>query len=202
MIPLRLFASEPCDKLHGHEAAHPNCGAPHADARAVSETTQQPTVLTDHDIYLLREGTHARLYERLGCQLSAQGRGARFGVWAPNARSASVIGDWNGWDAQADSLAPRWDASGIWEGEVARAKRGDAYKYRIVSNVGGHAAEKADPFAVCAECPPATASRAWTLDYDWGDAEWMGARRARKTSENAATRAKARNATVAEPTWK
>ena len=132
--------------------------------------------LTEHDAYLFREGTHARLYERLGCRLDAKGAGAHFGVWAPNARAVSVVGDWNGWRAGADALAPRADGSGIWEGAVRAIERGQAYKFRIESGVGGHVAEKADPFALAAELPPATASRAWTLEYDWGDAEWMRAR--------------------------
>jgi len=132
--------------------------------------------LTEHDTYLFREGTHGRLYERLGCRLDAKGGGARVGVWAPNARAVSVVGDWNGWRAGADALAPRADGSGIWEGAVRAIERGQAYKFRIESGVGGHVAEKADPFALAAELPPATASRAWTLEYDWGDAEWMRAR--------------------------
>jgi 1,4-alpha-glucan branching enzyme len=135
-------------------------------------------VLTEHDIYLFREGTHARLYETLGCHLLPEGEGARFAVWAPNAREVSVVGDWNGWSAGADRLAPRPDGSGIWVGEAPRARRGQTYKYRIVSNAGGHTADKADPFAFFAEVPPATGSRAWSLDYDWGDAEWMARRRA------------------------
>jgi 1,4-alpha-glucan branching enzyme len=135
-------------------------------------------VLTDHDVYLFREGSHARLYEQLGCQLAPEGRGARFAVWAPNARAVSVIGDWNGWDAQAHPLAARWDGSGIWEGEAPQAKRGDAYKYRVTSNTRGEVFEKADPFGFASELPPATGSRAWSLEYDWGDADWMAARRA------------------------
>jgi 1,4-alpha-glucan branching enzyme len=132
--------------------------------------------LTEHDAYLFREGTHARLYERLGCHLDANNKGARFGVWAPNARAVSVIGDWNGWRAGVDALAPRGDHSGIWEGSVRGAERGQAYKFRIESNAGGHVAEKADPFAAACELPPATGSRAWTLEYEWGDAEWMKTR--------------------------
>ncbi len=136
-------------------------------------------MLTDQDVYLFREGTHGRLYDKLGCHLTVGREGARFAVWAPNARAVSVVGDWNGWDPKSDPLDARPDGSGIWEGFAPRVRRGQTYKFRIVSNVNGHVAEKADPFAFCAECPPATASRAWTLEYDWGDAEWMAARRAK-----------------------
>jgi 1,4-alpha-glucan branching enzyme len=133
-------------------------------------------VLTDQDIYLFREGTHGRMYERLGARLAADGSGVHFAVWAPNASEVSVIGDWNGWNAGANRLAPRSDHSGIWEGSVPGAGHGHAYKYRINSHIGGYQVEKADPYGVCCELPPATASRVWALDYDWQDSAWMSSR--------------------------
>ncbi len=135
-------------------------------------------MLTEHDIYLFKEGSHARLYEKFGCHLAERDgvAGAYFSVWAPNARRVSVIGDWNDWNAAAHPLAVRGDSSGVWEGFVPGVSRGQAYKYRVVSNVGGYEVEKADPFAFSAEPPPKTASRAWNLDYHWGDAAWMAAR--------------------------
>ena len=123
-------------------------------------------MLGDQDVYLFREGTHGRLYSLLGCQLGRDA--ATFRVWAPNAARVSVIGEWNSWDAGAHPLAPRPDASGLWEGAVGGVKRGDAYKFRIVTAEGAEL-DKADPFAVFAEAPPVTASRAWTLEYDWND---------------------------------
>ena len=136
-------------------------------------------MLTDHDVYLFREGTHGRLFEGLGCQMHSSRDGAQFSVWAPNARAVSVIGEWNGWNPDVHPLAPRADSSGIWEGRVREVAQGQAYKYRIVSESGGHVAEKADPFGFYAESPPATASRAWVLDYAWGDRDWMTHRAAR-----------------------
>ncbi|MEO8165715.1 MAG: 1,4-alpha-glucan branching protein GlgB, partial [Betaproteobacteria bacterium] len=130
-------------------------------------------------VYLFGEGTHSRLYEKLGCQLQPDGKGAHLAVWAPNAREVSVIGECNKWDAHANPLTVRPDGSGIWEGDVPAMRKGQAYKFRIVSNVGGHISEKADPFAFFAECPPATASRAWALDYKWDDKEWMATRGAK-----------------------
>lgn len=127
-----------------------------------------------HDAYLFREGTHARLYQALGCHLRPTG-GADVAVWAPNAASVSVMGDWNGWQGQADPLRPRSDDSGVWEGHVPGLAHGHAYKFRIVTR-DGRWLDKADPCAVYAESPPATASRAWSLDYDWGDSLWMAAR--------------------------
>ncbi len=135
-------------------------------------------MLTDHDVYLFREGTHGRLYRHLGCELDGPGS-ASFAVWAPNAQRASVIGEFNGWNASAHPLAPRADGSGIWQGSVPAAARGQAYKYRIVSALGGYTVDKADPFALFAENPPATGSRIWTLEYEWGDSAWMRDRRAR-----------------------
>jgi 1,4-alpha-glucan branching enzyme len=128
-------------------------------------------MLTEHDIYLFKEGTHATLYRALGCHLG-EGGAAHFAVWAPNARAVSVVGDWNGWNPQADVMKPRWDQSGIWEADVAEVARGQAYKYSIVTQQGRRE-ERADPFALYAEVAPASASRAWSLDYAWQDAEWM-----------------------------
>ena len=132
------------------------------------------SALTEHDIYLFREGTHAWLHEKLGCQLTAAG--AHFAVWAPNARAVSVVGDFNGWDPAAHPMQPRWDSSGIWERFVEGVPAGACYKYCITAG-NGDAFDKADPFAFFAEVPPLTASRAWALDYTWNDAEWMAKRR-------------------------
>ncbi|MDN8613579.1 1,4-alpha-glucan branching protein GlgB [Variovorax ginsengisoli] len=129
----------------------------------------------DTDAYLLGEGTHARLHEHLGGRLVADGLGATFAVWAPNARSVSVIGDWNAWDPRADPLIVRADSTGVWEGRSAHARHGQAYKFRIVAE-GGRVLEKADPLALLSEAPPATASRLWSLAHDWGDDHWMRTR--------------------------
>ena len=128
----------------------------------------------DLDSYLFREGTHSRLHDALGCHLGDDG--ARFAVWAPNAASVSVIGDWNYWSPQADPMQPRTDGSGIWDGFAAQARHGQAYKYRIRSRHGDYTVEKADPFAIYAEHPPQTASRIWSLEYRWGDSDWMSSR--------------------------
>ncbi len=98
------------------------------------------------DNYLFREGTHDRLYDQLGCHLTPQG--AHFAVWAPEAESVSVIGDWNAWSDQPDPLALRPDGTGIWSGSVAAVQHGQAYKYRIRSRQHGHVVDKADPFAM------------------------------------------------------
>ena len=128
------------------------------------------TRLTDHDIYLFREGTHTRLHDKLGCY--PQGGTADFAVWAPNARAVSVVGDFNGWDPRAHALNPRWDGSGIWEGRVEGTQPGQAYKYHLATAEGGTVL-RGDPYAHYWEAPPRTASRIWPLDYAWGDGAWM-----------------------------
>ena len=126
--------------------------------------------LSDFDTYLFRQGTHRRLYDRLGAHPDATG--THFGVWAPNARGVSVIGDWNGWSAGADPLARRGDGSGLWEGRVEGVRAGHRYKYRVVAR-NGHGADKADPFAFASEIPPSTASVVASLDYAWHDRDWL-----------------------------
>ncbi len=127
-------------------------------------------MLTDHDIYLWNEGSHHRLYDKLGAHLVPNGDGVHFAVWAPNAESVSVVGDWNGWETTADPLSAVKD-SGIWAGSVAGAQRADSYKYRIRN--GSYEVDKADPFGFHHETPPKTASKVWGLEYQWHDTEWM-----------------------------
>ena len=138
-------------------------------------------LLTEQDIYLFREGTHVRAYEKLGAHPTGSGRagsekGTHFGVWAPNAASVSVVGDFNGWNPASHLLEPRGDSSGIWEGFVPGVSPGAVYKYHIISRHAGYSVDKADPFAFYAELPPRTASVVWDLSYEWGDDEWMKTR--------------------------
>ncbi len=132
--------------------------------------------LTEDDVHLFNEGSHFRLYEKLGSHLGPEG--TRFAVWAPDAESVSVVGDFNGWESGRHLLAPV-SSSGIWQGVVPGAGKGMRYKYHVRSRHEGHRADKADPFAWRHEVPPRTASVVWDLDYEWGDGEWMRTRRAR-----------------------
>jgi 1,4-alpha-glucan branching enzyme len=138
---------------------------------------QSEPLLSDDDIYLFNEGTHLRLYDKLGAHPMCRGGkdGVAFAVWAPDASAVSVIGDFNGWSRGANKLSPR-ASSGIWEGFIAGMQPGDVYKYHVVSRHNGYSVDKADPFALSAELPPKTASRVWELDYEWGDAAWMAQR--------------------------
>ncbi len=130
-------------------------------------------LLTDQDIYHFREGTYFRAYENLGAHLlTGVTGGARFAVWAPNARAVSVIGDFNGWSRGRHPLTSRGDSSGIWQGVIPGISAGALYKYHVVSNDGAYAVDKCDPYAFRAETPPRTASVLWDLDYRWGDDLW------------------------------
>ncbi len=129
------------------------------------------SLLTEDDLHLWNEGTHYRLFEKLGAHPVAGG--THFGVWAPNADGVSVVGDWNGWDPTTDPLSAR-GVSGIWEGFVEGVGPSAAYKYRITN--ADFVGEKADPFGFHHETPPKTASKVWDLSYDWGDARWMEGR--------------------------
>jgi len=133
------------------------------------------SLISDDDVYLFNEGRHYRLYGVLGGHLDPDGSGAHFAVWAPDAGSVSVIGSFNGWDGSAHPLHPR-ASSGIWEGHVRGARRGQQYKYRIRAHGGGALADKADPVGFFHDQPPGNASVLWTLDHDWRDQEWMSRR--------------------------
>jgi len=135
--------------------------------------------ITDHDVYLFREGSHVRLYERMGAHpVNADGiEGTHFALWAPNAAAVAVVGDFNQWNRAAHPLSQRQDGSGIWTGFVPGVGPGALYKYHIASRYSGFRVEKSDPFAFCAEPSPGTASRVWELDYEWCDGAWMESRR-------------------------
>ncbi len=141
-----------------------------------SSPTVSATPLTDDDVFLFNEGTHYRLYDKLGAHVVPGGGATRFAVWAPDATGVAVIGDWNGWDGGASPLAPR-GSSGIWEGVVTGAVAGARYKLRVTAR-DGRQLDKADPYAAWSETPPHTASIIWDPAgaYDWGDAAWMASR--------------------------
>jgi 1,4-alpha-glucan branching enzyme len=132
------------------------------------------SLLSDHDLYLFNEGSHLRLYERLGSHArTVDGvEGTNFAVWAPNAERVAVMGGFNGWNDESHPLHTR-GASGIWEGFIPHVRQGEAYKYFVASRYRGYNIHKADPFAFHAETPPKTASIVWNLDYQWRDREWM-----------------------------
>jgi len=130
--------------------------------------------LTDFDISLFRAGKHFKLYEKFGAHELEfnQQVGSCFAVWAPNAASVSVIGNFNGWNRYSHPLFLRWDQSGIWEGFIPEVKNGEVYKYAITTP-HGEVLEKGDPFSFQWEEPPLTASIIKSTWYEWKDQDWM-----------------------------
>jgi 1,4-alpha-glucan branching enzyme len=138
------------------------------------------SLLTENDLYLFNEGSHFRLYDKLGAHVvNHEGiSGTQFAVWAPNAAQVFVMGDFNGWDKHHNPLRPNGQ-SGIWEGFFPGIGNGTLYKYHIVSRFNDYRVDKTDPFSIFNEIPPKTASIVWNLDYQWSDQEWMTSRRQR-----------------------
>ena len=138
------------------------------------------TLLTDVDLHLFNEGSHNRLYQKLGAHLvTVDGKpGTYFAVWAPDAERISVVGDFNGWNPDSNPMNPR-EHSGIWECFVAGLGKGSIYKYHLRSRFHMYRVNKADPYGYHHETPPRTGSIVWDLDYNWDDADWMAQRHQR-----------------------
>ncbi len=136
------------------------------------------SLLSRDDIYLFNEGSHFRIYEKLGAHPAEHdGRtGIYFAVWAPNAEHVGVMGSFNDWDKDRHPLGP-FENSGIWHGFIPGLESGVAYKYHVRSRHQGYRADKTDPFAFFTELSPQTASVAWDLQYEWQDGEWMDNRK-------------------------
>jgi 1,4-alpha-glucan branching enzyme len=149
---------------------------------AASLTSAAPQLLTDQDLYLFNEGSNYRMHEKMGAHLiTLNGEsGVVFSVWAPNARSVSVVGSFNEWTPKSNYLSPR-GSSGIWEGFIPGVTKGALYKFHIESNSKGYQIDKADPLGLLHEKPPRTASVVWDLDYQWSDNDWMQKRAARNS---------------------
>ena len=128
-------------------------------------------VLGPTDDFLIAEGTHLRLFDKMGAhEIEHQGvRGVHFAVWAPNARHVALVGDFNDWDSRRHPMRARKDI-GVWEIFVPEIGKGYAYKFRITAADGTVLPLKADPYAFASELRPATASiTALPGKTDWGD---------------------------------
>ncbi|HVS83132.1 MAG TPA: 1,4-alpha-glucan branching protein GlgB [Pyrinomonadaceae bacterium] len=138
-----------------------------------------PPTLGELDLHLLGEGKHERIYEKLGAHLiTHEGRrGVAFAVWAPNARSVSVVGNFNGWDGAKHRMRSLGDG-GVWELFIPGLKSGELYKYEIKS--GRRKFLKADPYALMMEVPPETSSIVFKSEYKFGDRAWMTRRKKRQ----------------------
>jgi 1,4-alpha-glucan branching enzyme len=132
-----------------------------------------PPTLGELDLHLIAEGRHEELYDVLGAQERefAGLDGTSFAVWAPAARSVSVVGDFNAWDGRVHQLRSL-GASGVWELFVPGVESGSRYKYEI-RHGGGPPRLKADPLAAAAEIPPSNASVVFRPRYEWDDSAWL-----------------------------
>ena len=154
----------------------------HSGKSMKTDLTTVPQLLTEQDLYLFNEGSNYRLYEKMGAHVVTDDgeTGTVFSVWAPNARSVSVVGSFNSWNPITHRLSPR-GSSGIWEGFIPGVGQGALYKFHIESNNQGYSIDKADPLGLLYEKPPRTASVVWDLEYQWSDQDWMANRAARNS---------------------
>lgn len=134
--------------------------------------------LTDFDIYLFNAGDHHRIYEKLGAHYTEVNGigGVQFAVWAPSARSVSVIGDFNRWDRRSHAMRVL-GSSGIWEIFIPGLPEGAFYKFQVKTQQG-FVMDKADPYGSEMEIRPRTASKVNFLGgFEWRDAEWVERRK-------------------------
>jgi 1,4-alpha-glucan branching enzyme len=139
-----------------------------------------PPIIGELDVYLMAEGSHRRIYERLGAHpTTIEGvAGVSFAVWAPNAERVSVVGDFNQWDGRRNPMRKRIEA-GVWELFLPGVEKGAHYKFEVIGRNGGPPGLKADPVGFQQEAPPATASCVVGLaPLDWHDSGWMDSRQA------------------------
>jgi 1,4-alpha-glucan branching enzyme len=137
-----------------------------------------PPVLTEYDLYLSGEGTHYLKYEKLGAHVRevAGVRGVHFGVWAPNAKRVSVVGNFNFWDGRVHPMRHRGE-SGIWEIFIPGLDEGELYKFEILGRYDNYLGLKTDPYGFSGEVRPKNASVVRNIDgYEWKDRAWMESR--------------------------
>jgi len=149
-----------------------------ADREGEMKTLHDPyafaPMLSEFDLHLFGEGKLLRGYEKLGAQVrEIDGvRGVNFAVWAPNARSISVVGDFNHWDGRRHPLKLH-PTGGVWEIFIPGLDAGEKYKFRV-RGAHGEVGDRSDPYGFAAELPPCTASIVTDLSrFQWHDSEWM-----------------------------
>jgi 1,4-alpha-glucan branching enzyme len=141
--------------------------------------------ITDFDLHLFSEGSHYRLYDKLGAHLTEENgkAGTNFAVWAPSASKVSITGDFNEWNAETTPMQPV-QSSGIWSIFVPGVTEGDNYKFHITPSNGMAQSDRCDPYGFAAEMRPKTASIVYDLSkYQWKDQDWMENRHKRNTLE-------------------
>lgn len=134
-----------------------------------------PPKFSDYDLYLLKEGTNYNSFEILGSQIKTKQKikGVEFSVWAPNAKSVSVVGNFNHWYSGHHPMLCLGD-SGIWTLFIPGLDENEVYKYAICSQIDNQIRTKTDPYAFKTEFRPKTASIVCNLkSYKWNDQEWL-----------------------------
>jgi len=150
----------------------------HENPPEQASTGEQDTssILSDFDLYLFGQGKHHRIYEKMGahaCTVNGVA-GVNFAVWAPNAQTVSVIGDFNGWQHAAHPMHLRHIDLGVWECFIPGLQIGALYKYAVYSRYNNYVAEKSDPYGFAAELRPKTASIVADIhQHQWQDEAWM-----------------------------
>ena len=146
-----------------------------AKKSALSADDLPPTV-GELDLYFFGEGKHEEIYQKLGAHVTKLGStsGVAFAVWAPQAASVSVVGDFNGWNGSAHQMRTLGN-SGVWELFIPNLTGGMLYKFEIHTHTG-HTILKADPYAQYTEVPPNTSSIVYESKYKFRDAKWLKAR--------------------------
>ncbi|MBQ0000842.1 MAG: 1,4-alpha-glucan branching protein GlgB [Clostridiales bacterium] len=143
-------------------------------ARKKAQPVTEKMHFSEYDQYLFGQGVHYDVYKKLGAHPTVQDgeAGVYFAVWAPNAQSASVIGDFNGWDVNANPMV-KTGPNGVYETFIPGAKVGQLYKYNLIGYYG-ETLVKADPYGNSAEKRPGTASKIADIgNYKWKDDTWM-----------------------------
>ena len=136
-------------------------------------------VLTEYDLFLIGEGNHHKIYEKLGAHaVTHEGtKGVAFAVWAPEAKKLSVVGNFNNWDGRTHQMRSR-GSSGVWELFIPGVEEGDVYRFEIKTKEG-HILKKIDPYAFYFEKRPANACIVYDIEnkHHWNDNDWMEKRK-------------------------
>jgi 1,4-alpha-glucan branching enzyme len=135
-----------------------------------------PSIFSDFDLYLFGQGKHYHVYERFGAHIRTVNgvTGVNFAVWAPHARSVSVIGDFNAWNRSTNPMYARHIDLGVWECFVPNLPSGTIYKYSIYSHINNYTVDKTDPYGFAAELRPNTASVVADIhQHTWQDDAWL-----------------------------
>jgi 1,4-alpha-glucan branching enzyme len=137
-------------------------------------TNSFPQAITDYDLHLFNEGNHHKIYEKLGAHVMTLNglNGTHFAVWAPSAKSVSVVGHFNNWNGMCHPMSPI-GCSGVWALFIPGIGRGELYKYEVKTK-SDDLLIKSDPYSFYTELRPGTASIVFDLDcYEWNDEEWI-----------------------------